>query len=110
MNTGHKVIRYIALALAISIIFGIISVGYNVVNIFVSASMDYRLQRAIKNYGVDEKKAGSIIMKNDKRRGNYYSYHVGEKWTNLNNYDLVVRSDVAGIDRAVACICAYLGG
>lgn len=81
----------------------------DVFNIFISASMDYRLQRAVKNYGVDEKKAAGIILKNDKRRGNYYSYHVGEKWTNLNNYDLVVRSDISGIDRTVECICTYLG-
>ena len=81
----------------------------NVFNVFVRASMEYRLQRAIKNYGVDEKGAADFILKNDKRRGNYYSYHVGEKWTNLNNYDLVIRSDVMGIDQAVACICTYLG-
>ena len=81
----------------------------DVINIFVSASLDYRLQRAIINYGVDKKKAAGIIMKHDKSRGNYYSYHVGEKWTNLNNYDLVVRSDISGIDQAVECICAYLG-
>lgn len=71
--------------------------------------MDYRLERAIKNYGVEEKKAADFILKNDKRRGNYYSYHVGEKWTNLNNYDLVICSSLVGIDRAVDCICAYLG-
>ncbi len=81
----------------------------NVFNIFVRASLDYRLQRAIHNYQVNEKKAAEIIMKNDKRRGNYYNYHVGEKWLNLNNYDLVIRSDVSGIDNAVNCICTYLG-
>lgn len=81
----------------------------NVINIFVSASMDYRMKRAIENYGLEEKKAAGIILKNDKRRGNYYGYHVGEKWMNLTNYDLVVRSDAAGIDRTVDCICAFLG-
>ncbi len=48
-------------------------------------------------------------MKNDKRRANYYNYHVGEKWTNLNNYDMVIRSDFVGIDQTVECICKYLG-
>ena len=52
---------------------------------------------------------GEIILKNDKRRANYYNYHVGEKWTNLTNYDMVVRSDIAGIDKAVESICTYLG-
>ena len=54
-------------------------------------------------------KAADIILKNDKRRANYYNYHVGEKWTNLNNYDMVIRSDFVGIDQTVECICKYLG-
>lgn len=81
----------------------------NVVNLFVKASMSFRLERVVKEYGEEEKKAADIILKNDKRRANYYNYHVGEKWTDLNNYDLVIRSDFAGIDRSVECICEYLG-
>ena len=38
MNTGHKVIRYIALAFAIGIIFSIVSVGYHVIG-FLSNGM-----------------------------------------------------------------------
>ncbi len=81
----------------------------NVVNLFIKASMNFRLERVIKEYGEDPNKAADIIVKNDKRRANYYNYHVGEKWTDLNNYDLVVRSDFKGIDQSVDCICAYLG-
>lgn len=81
----------------------------NVVNLFIKASMNFRLERVIKEYGEDPNKAADIILKNDKRRANYYNYHVGEKWTDLNNYDLVVRSDFKGIDQSVDCICAYLG-
>lgn len=81
----------------------------DVFNIFVRASMEFRLKRAIQEYGVEEKKAADFILKNDKRRGNYYSYHVGEKWTNLNNYDMVICSSFMGIDNSIDCICAYLG-
>ena len=81
----------------------------DVFNIFVRASMEFRLKRAIQEYGVEEKKAADFILKNDKRRGNYYSYHVGEKWTNLNNYDMVICSSSMGIDNSIDCICAYLG-
>lgn len=80
-----------------------------VFNIFVQASLDYRLKRVVEEYGESQKKAGEIILKNDKSRANYYNYHVGEKWNNLNNYDLVVRTDLAGIDQTVKCICTYLG-
>lgn len=81
----------------------------DVINLFIKASMTFRIRRAIGEYQIDEDKAADIILKNDKRRGNYYSYHVGEKWTNLNNYDLIIRSDIAGIDKTVESICTYLG-
>lgn len=81
----------------------------NICNIFVHASLDYRLKRVVEQYGENEKKAGEVIIKNDKSRSNYYNYHVGEKWTNLTNYDLVIRSDFSGIDKAVESICTYLG-
>lgn len=81
----------------------------DIVNIFVKASMGFRLERVVREYGEEEKKAADIILKNDKRRANYYNYHVGEKWNDLNNYDLVIRSDYAGIDQSVQCICRYLG-
>ncbi len=81
----------------------------NICNIFVHASLDFRLKRVVEQYGENEKKAGEVIIKNDKSRANYYNYHVGEKWTNLTNYDLVIRSDYSGIDDAVKSICMYLG-
>ena len=81
----------------------------DVCNLFIKAAMTFRIERAISEYGIEESKAADVIMKNDKRRGNYYNYHVGEKWTDLNNYDLVIRSDLFGIDNAVKSICTYLG-
>lgn len=81
----------------------------DVVNLFIKAAMSFRIERAVSEYDIEENKVADVILKNDKRRGNYYNYHVGEKWTDLNNYDLVVRSDLSGIDNAVKCICTYLG-
>ena len=81
----------------------------NIVNLFIRANRELRLERAVKVYGIEEKGAADYILKNDKRRGNYYNYHVGEKWNNLYNYDLAVRSDLGGIDKTVACIAAFLG-
>lgn len=81
----------------------------NVVNIFVQASLSFRINRAINEYNDDKKSAADIILKNDKRRSNYYNYHVGEKWLNLTNYDLVIRSDLMGIENAIKAICVYLG-
>lgn len=81
----------------------------NLFNMFIQASLDYRMKRAVKEYGISEKTVAEVILKHDKQRANYYNYHVGEKWNNLYNYDFVIRSDYMGIDNAVESVIAYLG-
>ncbi len=80
----------------------------NVVNIFVYADMDFRLDRAIRLDNLDPAKAESEIIKKDKRRANYYNYHSGEKWGKVTNYHLAVDSGFIGIDNTVDCIKAFI--
>ena len=80
----------------------------NVINIFVWATMESRLKRATEKYGMVSNKPEDEILKYDKRRSNYYSYHANEKWGKADNYQLSIQSDYAGIDHAVACIKEYI--
>lgn len=80
----------------------------NVIHIFISADLDYRIQRSIQVDNLDENHAAETVAKKDKSRANYYRYHAGERWDNLFNYDLVLRSDLIGIDKAVECIKNYV--
>ena len=80
----------------------------NVVNLFISASLDFRLERAIQVEMLPKQKAAEIVLKKDKSRANYYRYHSGERWDNVLNYDLAIRSDLCGIDGSVKCLKAYL--
>ncbi|MBR3772740.1 MAG: cytidylate kinase-like family protein [Clostridium sp.] len=80
----------------------------DVVDVFVSASLDYRIQRAIEYYQIPKEKAAETVLRNDKRRANYYNFHANEKWGNVMNYDLSVRTDFGGIDHAVKCIKAFI--
>lgn len=80
----------------------------NVVNIFICADIAYRTNRAIELYNLPKEKATENVTKYDKRRANYYNYHASEKWGNVNNYHLSIRSDFGGIDHTVACIKAFL--
>ena len=80
----------------------------NVVNIFISASLDARIERAVSQYDLPKEKAAESVIKYDKRRANYYNYHASEKWGNVSNYDLSIRSDFGGIDHTVDCIVKFL--
>ena len=80
----------------------------NVVNVFVTADVTARVERAIEEYGLPKPKAEENIIKFDKRRNNYYNFHTGQKWGDINNYHLVIRSDFGGIDHAVDTLITYL--
>mgnify|MGYP002799049923 FL=1 len=80
----------------------------NVVNLFIRATLDFRIKRAIEVEGIPKVKSAEMVMKKDKSRANYYKYHSGERWDNVLNYDFAIRSDLCGIDGTVACLKAYL--
>ncbi len=80
----------------------------DIINLFISASVDFRIKRSIQIDSLPTKKAAEIVLKKDKSRANYYKYHSGERWDNILNYDMALRSDLGGIDATVACIKMYL--
>lgn len=80
----------------------------NVVNLFIRASLDFRIRRAVEVEGISQEKSAEAVMKKDKSRANYYKYHSGERWDNVLNYDMAICSDLCGIDGTVACLKAYL--
>ena len=80
----------------------------NVVNLFISASLDFRIHRSVQVDMLPEEKAAEIVLKKDKSRANYYKYHSGERWDNILNYDMAIRSDLCGIDGTVACLKGYI--
>ena len=80
----------------------------NVVNLFISASVDFRIKRSIQVDMLPESKAAEMVLKKDKARSNYYRYHAGERWENVLNYDMAIRSDLCGIEGTVECLKAYL--
>ena len=66
----------------------------DMVSVFLQASLDFRIDRATKLYGITKEKAAEEVLKYDKRRANYYNYHTSEKWGSIGNYDLVLRTDI----------------
>ncbi len=80
----------------------------NAVNVFINAGIDFRIERAIRLYNLSKDKAAEAVIKYDKRRANYYNYHAEDRWGNINNYHLSIRSDYGGVDHAVQCIKTFL--
>ena len=75
----------------------------DVMNVFVYASLDNRIDRITKLYGDKVKNVKSFITKYDKDRAAYYDYYTDKKWGNMRSYHLCVNSDM-GIEASVEII------
>lgn len=70
-------------------------------NAFIYAEEDYRLQRAMSVEGIDSQKAAASLIKNDRRRANFYEAHTHKTWDDKKNYQLMVNSGALGTDESV---------
>lgn len=79
------------------------------IKIFVFAPAEARIKRVAEVYGAkNEKDAGEQIRKIDKRRANYYSFYSGQKWGNMENYNLTVDSSLLGVDETASLIAGMV--
>ena len=69
----------------------------NVVNVFVTASMDDRVQLFMKEKNVSREEAIRRIEQVEHRRATYYNYYTGKKWGQASSYDLCIDSSLLGI-------------
>lgn len=79
----------------------------NVVKIFIRASREYRIGRAMEVYGDTREEAEEQIRRSDKARAAYYRHISGKRWGEPSNYDLVVDAS-QGVQQAVEDIQQYL--
>lgn len=69
----------------------------NVVNIFITASMDYRVEQIMNKQHLNEEAARAFIEKRENQRAEYYNYYTGKKWGHASSYDLCIDSSILGI-------------
>ena len=79
----------------------------DVVKIFIHASKEYCIGRAMEVYGDTPEEAEENIRRSNKARAAYYHHISGKRCGDPANYDLVVDSS-QGIERATEEIIGYL--
>ena len=80
----------------------------NVINLFIYADEDFKVNRIMKLYDLDAGKARDMIAKKDKQRQSYYNYYTNRKWGRASSYDLCINSSVLGIDGSVKLIKQFV--
>ena len=79
----------------------------NVLSIFITAPMKDKIERAVKYYNLDPKKAEKIIKKKNKQRKEYYEYYTDKKWGHSSSYDICINSKI-GVEACVNVLEAII--
>ncbi len=79
------------------------------VRVFLKADEDFKKARYEKVYGKPEKATiEEVIAKTDKKRSSYYKFYTGNRWEDIENYDLVINTSKIGFDNTVDYIIDYI--
>lgn len=80
----------------------------NTVNVFISASMKYRIEQIMNKQHLDEDSARAFIEKRENERAAYYNYYTGKKWGDASSYDLCIDSSVLGLVETEKIIAQFI--
>ena len=77
----------------------------DVLNIFIHSAMPYKVERSIREHGLEEDGAAAILTKRDKARSQHYNFYTNQTWGLAKNYHLTLDSGFLGEDACVRLIC-----
>lgn len=78
----------------------------DVLNVFIRADFELRVQRAMRRHQINEADAKKLIKRTDKIRANYYAAHTELEWGGSGSYHLILDSGKIGIDGSAQLITA----
>lgn len=80
----------------------------NKVDVFITASLEHRIQRVMQKQHLTREQAIEVIERVDKMRDNYIQRYTGKSRYDARNYNLVLNVDHITEDEAVELILDYI--
>jgi len=80
-----------------------------VLSLFVTATMEDRLARLMKECNKCEKECRTWIANTDRKRASYYNYYTFKTWGAAESYDLCLNSSKLGIERCADIVEMHMG-
>ena len=80
----------------------------NTVNIFITASMDYRVEQIMNKQHMNAEAARRFIEQGEGKRADYYNYYTGKKWGSAESYDLCIDSSKLGLMETEKLIAQFI--
>lgn len=80
----------------------------NTLRVFVHAPWDFRIEKSMEKISGTEEDVAKFLMKDDKRKQDYYKRFAGGVWNDATNYDLCLNSGKLGFEKCVDAIIAQM--
>ena len=80
----------------------------NTVNIFITASMKYRINQIMNKQHMNYEEARKFIESKESKRAAYYNYYTGKKWGAAESYDLCIDSSTLGLVETEKIIAEFI--
>ena len=80
----------------------------NTVNIFITASMEYRVSQIMLKKHLDKEEARRFIEQKESKRAAYYNYYTGKRWGAAESYDLCIDSSILGLVETEKIIAEFI--
>lgn len=80
----------------------------NVLNIYVSAPKEIRIQRIMELDSLSYEEARQEVEETDQARAAYYHAHTGKAWGDVNDYHMILDTSELGIENCADILIQYL--
>ena len=80
----------------------------NVVNIFITADMEQRVERLCERNACDTTTASKLIANGERQRSSYYQFYTGKRWGHSESYDLCINSSLLGLEETIGFISDFI--
>ena len=80
----------------------------NTLRVFIHAPWEFRVEQASKKISGSREDIEKFLLKDDKRKTDYYRKFAGGVWNDATNYDLCLNSGKLGFEKCVESIEAQL--
>ena len=79
-------------------------------NVFITASMDFRIDHVCERHGCSRDEARRMIEKGEQERASYYNYYTGKRWGHAESYHLCVDASLLGVEATARYIAQFIEG
>lgn len=80
----------------------------NTLRVFVHAPWEFRVEQSMAKISGTREEVEKFLLKDDKRKQDYYRRFAGGVWNDATNYDLCLNSGKLGFDKCVEAIEAQM--